>query len=95
MGILKKHGIDIISIDIEDDSRNIIEEILNFLSLPMENHPERVSEIITPKKVKYRVRTKGIVVRSETKDNLLFSDYHNAELLRSLIDEKISLIKYN
>lgn len=95
LGILKKHGIDIISIDIKDDSRNIIEEILNFLSLPMENHPERVSEIITPKKVKYRVKTKGILVRSETKDNLLFSDYHNAELLRSLIDEKISLIKYN
>lgn len=94
IGILRRHGIDIISIDIGDNSRKIIEDILNFLSVPSESHLEKVSQMITPGKVKYRVRTQGIVVKTK-KGNLLLSDYHDAELLRSLINEKISLIKYN
>lgn len=94
IGVLRKHGIDILSINIRDNSRKIIEDILNFLSLPKESHPEKVSKMITPRKVNYRVRTQGIVVKSQ-KGNLLLSDYHDPELLRSLIDERINLIKYN
>lgn len=94
IGILRRHGIDIISIDIGDNSRKIIEDILNFLSVPSESHLEKVSQMITPGKVKYRVRTQGIVVKTK-KGNLLLSNYHDSELLKSIINEKISLIKYN
>lgn len=93
-GILKRHGIDIMSVRNEEDNRKIMKDLLNFLYLSYIEEPEKVSSLITPAKVKYRVRTSGIVVRSK-RGNLLLSDYKNTELLRSLIDSKISLIKYN
>ncbi len=94
INLLKRHGIDIMSIRKEDNSREIIKNLLHFLSLSYEDRPEIVSAMITPQRVKYRVRTNSLFVKSKN-GPFLFSDYHNPELLLSLIDERISLIKYN
>lgn len=92
--ILKRHGIDMMRIELDDDSRKIILDILDFLSINYEKRPEIVSLMITPEKAKYRIKVPGIVVKSK-KGNLLLSDYHNVELLRGMISNKLTLIKYN
>lgn len=94
INILRRHGIDMISIKLDEDDRKTIIDILDFLSINYEKHPESVSLMITPRKAKYRVKVPGIVVKSK-RGNLLLSDYHNAELLRSLINNRLTLIKYN
>lgn len=93
VGLLRRHGIDAISIRPQGESREIILNILDFLSLDYQRHPETVSAIVTPRRVKYRVKPRGILVRTK-RGTLLLSDYHNPELLRSLIDSRITLIKY-
>jgi len=92
--LLRRNGISITSIPTDNDSRKIIRDLLDFLSIPYETYPERISAMLTPKKVKYRIKAPGIMVKS-SKGAFLLSDYHNSELLRSLIGNKISLIKFN
>lgn len=94
INILKRHGIDMMRIELGEDSKEIILDILDFLSINYEKRPEVVSSMITPEKAKYRIKAPGIIVKSK-RGNLLLSDYHNVELLRGIISNKLTLIKYN
>lgn len=90
----ERRGIDVLSIDPRGGRAAVLKEIMGFVSLPYSERPEKTSQVITPRKAKYRLFVPGILVRSR-KGTFFFTEAAAEEyLLSSLIRRDIRLVTF-
>lgn len=90
----KKKGIDIACIKPLEERRAVLSKILSLLSLHYSGSTASVSSSITPKGVKYRLLSPGFFVHS-IHGPIFFTDSDlEPALLREIITDQISVIKF-
>lgn len=90
----QKKGLDIVSIKPWEERKNIIQKIISLLSLKYKNSARTTFPSITPPGVKYRLLSPGVFVHSNKGPMFITDSEFDTELLRQLIDERVTIIKF-
>ena len=90
----QKRGFDIISVKTWEERKTIIHKIISLLSLNFKNSPRTTSPYITPPGVKYRLLSPGVFVHSINGPMFITDSEFDTELLRQLIDENVTIVKF-
>jgi len=94
IGYAKKQGFDISCISLWEEKRELIKKIMELLSLEYSNIPKTTAKYITPTKVRYKLFFPGTYVKSLKGAFFLTDSALENELLESVVDEKLTMVKF-
>ena len=94
MSYAKKLGLDISYISPREEKGEIIRKIMELLSLEFSHMPKTTSHYITPKNVRYRLFLPGVYATSRHGAFFLTDSELENNLLESIVNEKITIVKF-
>jgi len=94
MKYVRKLGLDIVQIEPWEGKNDVIRKIMSLLSLNFTNSPQRNVVSLSPRKTRYRLLVPGFVVKSLKGEFFMTDTDLDAELLKSIVGEGISVVKF-